>query len=174
MAQATCQNTDCDRSEPWTLRKHPDDYANGVTCPDCGTTRVDVTGVEDRSEPRAPQRREAGGGRGTAPARSSGGGGGSMVADVLAVTDDDAPAQRKAEGAQNILQTVGESIGRFINYREQKKQAVEQRAAEVELEKASDLPQCEECDHQFIPEDIGLSAERVACPECGTVYNISQ
>jgi rubredoxin len=176
MAQATCLNESCERRD-WTLRKHPADYKGGVSCPDCGTTRVDVEGGEERG--RAPARQGGGQDRGGAPARGRAGES-DVLSDVFAVADNDVPTQRRAQAASNVLGGLGNAVQKFMQYQEQKRQAAEKRAAEVELVE-TDLPTCKRenaetgsvCGYQFGPEDIGVSNERVRCPECGAVYDLA-
>jgi len=172
MAEARCLNGDCDREGTWNLQKRLEDYAgSGPSCPDCGSTRVDVEhNGEQRergSQAQTPARRGSQGGN--APAQQQGGG--NMVADVFAVADSDVPAQRRAEAAQGLLGQAGSIIAEFTRYQEQKREAQQARAEQVELQK-SDLPTCEECQYQFTGEDIPLNASRVRCPACGSVYDL--
>lgn len=176
MARATCQNESCERGS-WELRKHPADYTGtGPSCPTCGTTRVGVEGERERS--RAPARRGGGQGQGGAPAQQ--GGGADVLSDVFAVADDDVPTQRRAQAASNVLGGLGNAVQKFMQYQDQKRQAAEKRASEVELVE-TDLPTCERedpdtgsvCGYQFGPDDIGVSNERVRCPECGAVYDLA-
>lgn len=183
MASASCNNADCDRGE-WELRKHPDDYKGGVSCPDCGTTRVDIHGVdtrepaerggrrERRPAPREEPRRERRPARREEPRQGAGAG------DVLALFDDDIPTERRAQAASSVLGGLGSIAQQFMEYQAQKKQAQEKRAEEVTLQE-SNLPVCktemsdgEPCGYQFGPEDIGLNSSRVRCPNCNTVYDI--
>lgn len=173
MASATCLNETCDKGE-WTLQKHPDDYARGVSCPECGTTRVDIDGAEDQNAARAPdtagsQQRAAGG---QAPARQDRGGGEDTFTSLIAVADSDVDTQKRAEGAADLLSKAGGMIQQFVSYQERKREAKETRAQNVGLEKATELPECVDCGFQFTPGDIGLDTDRVVCPDCGAVYNI--
>lgn len=162
MARATCNNTDCERDEPWELRKHPDDYARGVACPTCGSTNVDVE--YDEQEPRTPERREAS----ATPAT----GGGKVAGDLVRVLDPDMPARERAQGAQGILGFIFEGATRYQEYRERKLEEQERRARNVELEPAIEYPDCGECGYQFDGDDIGLNDDRVRCPDCNALYNI--
>lgn len=184
MASAACNN--CDRGE-WTLRKHPDDYSgNGPSCPDCGSTRVDVFfeggresrggRQERREEPRErrPARREEPArGEERRPARRETGGQGAGMDDVIALFDDDVDTRRRAESAKNVLGGLGGIAEKLMNYQEQKKQAKEARAEQVELEQ-SNLPACDDCGYQFDGDDIGLNTSTVRCPECAAVYEIRE
>jgi len=178
MARALCQNEDCEKGE-WRLQKAPGAYKNGVRCPGCGTTRVEIDGAgePDRQQGRAPARQDEGQQQGGAPARQ--GGGGSIVEDVFAVVDDDVPTRRRAQAASNTIAGFGGIVQKFMEYQDQKQQAAEKRASEVELVE-TDLPTCRaemddgsECGYQFGPEDIGVSNQRVRCPECQSVYDIA-
>ena len=170
MAEALCLNDNCGRDEPWTLQKHPGNYAGGgPSCPDCGSTdlRVD-TDQPSGEQPRGKEIQRRGGSQTQAPAAPAGG---NMVADVFALADEEAPSQRRAQAAQNVLGTAGGVIRQFMEYREQKKQAREARAEKVELERA-DLPTCEDCEYQFAGDDIPLRGDQIRCPECNAVYNL--
>lgn len=172
MATAVCLNDDCGKDE-WNLTKHPDEYARGVTCPECGTTRVETdaeprdntperteqssTGaVEPATEAQEVQRRRD-------PEISAGEG-------LLAMMDDDADANMKAKG----IEAVGSSVIRFaksaLQYGEQKGKMKEERAKNAQFQKAEDKPRCEECGHVF--SEIPLQAERISCPGCGEEYVI--
>jgi DNA-directed RNA polymerase subunit RPC12/RpoP len=99
---------------------------------------------------------------------------------VFAVADDDVPTQKRAEAAQNVLGGAGSVVRKFMEYQDQKQQAAEKRAAEVELVETN-LPTCKRenpdtgaiCGYQFGPEEIGVSKARVRCPECGAVYDLA-
>jgi len=175
MAQAACLNEDCQRGS-WDLRKHPADYAGGVSCPDCGTTRVEIDGDNKQSrdrreprggEPRAPARREEPK-RARAPARAERQGG---VEDFFAVMDSDVPTAQRAKSAKNTLGMLGDFAESVIHYQQQKQEAAERRAEQAELNEV-DLPTCPDCDYQFDAHDIGVSDTRVRCPECSALWDI--
>jgi len=179
---AYCNNPECEK-DSWRLQKHPDDYARGVTCPECGTTRVDVPDAE----PRGQEQRQQGGGqrqaaprdrrparreeRERAPARSEGGGS-SAASDLIAVMDDDVDPERRAQGAKSVLGFLGNFAAEAIRYNDQKQQARDQRAQGVDVAPTDQYPECVDCAYQFTGEDIGLSDDEVKCPECGRVHDI--
>lgn len=173
---AACDNENCGK-EPWQLQKNPGQYSRGVTCPECGSTRVTVdqtsagqraAGDGGQETGQAPARREAQ--QGGAPARQeersmSG------TQTAIALLDDDVGAEKRAEAAQNAAGVLGNVAGELLRYRDQKKQAKDQRAQNVELEPADKYPECE-CGYQFDGGDIGLKDDSVKCPECGAIYNV--
>lgn len=165
MPEARCLNDNCTRNDEWTLQKHPENYAGGgPACPDCGSTRVEIVGgdgAEQQIQRQSDQQR----------GQTVAAGGGNMVTDVFALADEEAPTERRAQAAQNVLGTVGGVVRQFMEYREQKQQARETRAQSVELERA-DLPTCSDCEYQFAGEDIPLGTDQIRCPECNAVYNL--
>lgn len=172
MATAICQNTDCEKGD-WTLRKHPDDYARGVSCPECGTTRVEVEMDGGEQEARAPRRQETTQ-QSRAPATPGAEGGPDDVfSSLIAVGDSDVDPETRAKGASNLLSVAGNMVQKFTRYQQQKREAKERRAEEATLTKAVDLPECVDCGYTFTGDDIGLNDSRVACPECQAVYDIS-
>lgn len=54
MARAKCLNESCEK-EPWVLRKEISEYKRGPTCPDCGTTRVEIEGADESQGRQAKQ-----------------------------------------------------------------------------------------------------------------------
>lgn len=192
MAQAECLNENCERGQ-WSLRKHPDDYKGGVSCPDCGTTRVDVQhdgGQQGRGsrggrqgghhEGKRPVRREGRNqGSGRPAPRAEGQRASGAITEAAALFDDDVSTGRRAEAATTVFGGIGRVVEQFLHYQDQKKKAMEQRAESVELEN-SDLPRCKAeledgstCGYQFSPEDIGVSDGSVRCPDCKSLYEIS-
>lgn len=160
MASAECEN--CGHS--WPLQKRLEDYARGgPSCPECGSTRVEVEG--ESADP--PARREA-----ETPAPTRARGGSDVVGDLVRVFDDDMPARERAEGARGVLGFIAEGAARYQEYRNRKMQEQERRARSVELEPAIDYPECTECGYQFDGDDIGLTDERVRCPGCDALYNV--
>jgi predicted RNA-binding Zn-ribbon protein involved in translation (DUF1610 family) len=187
MVDATCLNEDCEK-DTWRLTKHPDDYANGVTCPKCGTTRVDYdapardgerkqprgeqTSREERQprqerQPRAPARadrqpREA------APARREGGGL-STAEGLIATIDGDAPAEVKKQGIESVGKGIVSLFKSAIDYNTKKKEMAEERATQADIQQTQDKPACE-CG--FVFTEIGANQDRIKCPECGTEYEV--
>jgi len=174
MAQAVCENGDCDRGQ-WTLQKPPGDYSGGVNCPDCGTSRVDVQ--TDGGGGQQPARRQSGGGQAPATPETQNPAG--TVGEAAAMFDPEVNNVRRAQAAGSVFGQIGDVVAQLFQYQETKKQAQQERAQHVELEQTN-LPQCsaevgdgEVCGYQFAPEDIGVSSDRVRCPECQSVYNIN-
>lgn len=175
--QAYCQNEDCGHN--WEPQKHPSEYSRGITCPDCGTTRVEVEGVEQQpQQPQQSQQRD----RRPAPRRTSaeqqmdtrqqGGGDFGAVEGAIAVMDDDTPAQAKAQGAQALLGGIGNALGKVFQYQEQKEQAADEKIKQSDLQPVEDYPQCK-CGYTFTGEDAKLGSDMVKCPECGQAYEVS-
>lgn len=163
---AKCENADCSK-EPWKLQKNPGQYKRGVTCPDCGTTKVHVEQTDSGGgdvPARKPQQQE------TAPAQA-GGGGMSGTQTAIALLDSDVDTEKRAEAVDQAAGIIGNAARELLNYQNQKKQAQDQRAQNAELEKAVQYPECE-CGYQFDGEDIGLSDETVRCPDCDMMWNV--
>lgn len=180
MAEAKCLNENCERGV-WTLRKRVEDYKGGVSCPDCGTTRVETAGGRQQQQggqqlPQQQQQQQGGGEQ--LPQQGGGGAVAGGLGSLVAALDPDMPSQQRAQGLQKAGGVIGGVARQLFEYRENKRQMAEQRAQEAELQEST-LPRCENelpdgeaCGYQFGPEDIGLS-DRVRCPRCETVYDIS-
>lgn len=179
MASATCENSDCDRTE-WELQKAPGEYSDGVRCPSCGTSNTDVTfndpadgGATQPREETAPATRQE---PAQAPAPEGQPGGG--AAELFAAVDDDVDPARRAQAAGSVASRLSNLASQFFQYQEAKQQAAKERAENANLEQ-TDYPRCdgelpsgEECTYQFGPDDIGVGNSTVRCPECQTVYQI--
>lgn len=166
--EARCNNTGCDK-DSWNLQKHPSEYSRGVTCPECGTTNVDVEGAGGQSESASLERVEqGGGGQPAAPARQAGG----AVDDLLTATDEEAPTQQRAQATQSIFSQLGGVVSRLLEYEGQKEEAREQVAQQADIQRVDQYPECEDCGFTFTGEDINLSSDRVRCPDCGAVYQL--
>lgn len=170
MARAKCQNLGCERyNEWWQLRKHPDDYARGVTCPDCGTTNVEVE--YDEREPRAPARR---GERETRPETGGTGGAGAAVADVFfALSHPDAPREVRTEAVRQGAGFLGGAINRWLDHRERNMERNREAARSAELTRNEQYPECGDCGYQFDDTEIIASTRSVKCPECHTVWDVT-
>lgn len=190
MATATCLNDECDKEE-WTLTKPPSEYARGVTCPTCGTTRVDHSGggepepdgenrqTNQQSQQSQQPQQQSAPPRGDvqpqpaqqtqqAPATQEpqmGAGEG-----LIAAMDAEAPPEVKKKG----VETIGRSIIRIgkaaVNYGQRKEEMRNQRARNSNVQRVEDKPSCEECD--FVFDEISLNDDRVKCPNCGIEYEI--
>lgn len=109
--------------------------------------------------------------QGRAPARRGGGDGENVVDSFIRLIDDDLPAHERTKGARGVFGAVMEGIDRYQEYREKKMQSQDERARNVDIEQATEFPACE-CGYQFGGDDIGLTDDRVRCPECGRLYEI--
>jgi len=167
--QAKCLNEDCKKGK-WTLRKAPSEYSRGVSCPECGTTRVEIEGEETAGGTQM-EPVDRGGGRKPAPARVEGQGGNAVEA-VLTAADGDQPASERAAAAQQAAGAVGGLIGKILEYNESKEMAREEVAERAELERIDKYPECD-CGYQFTGEDIDLGSDRVKCPTCGAAYRLT-
>lgn len=197
MAHGVCLNENCEKDK-WWLTKHPDDYANGVKCPDCGTSRTEIDwggpqesngGQQEpqRQEPQQPQRQpqqreqQAQQPRGQAPARRepqraapttveqpNGG----QAGDLVAAADSDLPPEQRVEAAQRAGGWAGRALGSLIEYASAKKSRQSKNAEGARLEQVQNKPRCmtENCNHVF--KEIRDHDDEVQCPECGAVYNV--
>lgn len=182
MVDATCLNDDCEK-ETWGLTKHPDDYASGVTCPKCGTTRVEYDAPERREEPprderetrderrderreTRPARREPA--REARPARRDDNGL-NTAEGLIATLDSEAPTEVRKKGVESLGGGVINLFKSALDYSSKKQQMAEQRATNADIQKTEDKPACE-CGYVFSA--IGTDDERIQCPECGTEYEV--
>lgn len=179
MATANCRNEDCDK-EPWELRKHPSQYARGgPSCPDCGSSRVDVEADQRAQEPaQAPapaqqpqqaqqpapaQQQQPQGGLPTTEEAMAGG---MQVGNLLAGLQSDDPRQ-KATASGKMLKMAGSAVAQLGDHYET--QAVEsneraRRASGDDIRVSQDYPPCPECGTLLknIPDG------EFDCPSCGT------
>lgn len=165
--QAVCNNPDCDK-DPWTLRKHPDEYAGGgPSCPDCGSTRVEV--VADQGG-QAPARQEQ---SADLPAAEMGtdeeiAARGGMAASKAAYAylgehDDEQELSLFREALQDGVDAV---TGLWRRQKEKKR-----TAERVELGEGEQVyPTCQNCGRVF--KRIDPEAKSVRCNNCGTEYPI--
>lgn len=198
MVDATCLNDDCEK-ETWGLTKHPDDYASGVTCPECGTTRVEYDAPERREEPPRDDREQRGGRRDerreerrdeprgrreeppreTRPARREPArearparrddNGLNTAEGLIATLDSEAPTEVRKKGVESLGGGVINLFKSALDYSSKKQQMAEQRATNADIQKTEDKPACE-CGYVFSA--IGTDDERIQCPECGTEYEV--
>jgi hypothetical protein len=170
--QAECRKDECGHG--WTLQKHPEDYASGVTCPQCSTTQVTIKETGDSgSGGNEIVRKDDGGGR-QQPAQQGGGGLSSdeVAGSAIALLDSNAPAEARGEAASNMGNFAGDLLRQGITYFAKKKEARNERAANASLERKDVYPDCNECGFQFTGDQISLQSNEVQCPECGVVYEI--
>lgn len=158
MAQANCLNDGCDKGS-WQLRKHPDDYARGITCPECGSTDVEVDVQEEaEGEARAPAPREPSRARPATqempPAVDRGVEGGNAIFELV-----------NQNSRAEALQGIGAALMQFGSREEERRQQAQRRAESVdEVRRPEEYPQCPECDTVIkqIPE-----GDELYCPGCG-------
>lgn len=163
--QARCLNPDCDK-EPWTLRKHPSEYSGGgPSCPDCGSTRVEVAGQETQTPATAQQESEVmpeqfeseGEIAATAAMGSS-----KAAYAVFGDNEDEQEMELLSEG----LGDIKDSFMGWVRRDRSKKRTAE----EVELGEPEQVyPQCE-CGRVF--KRIGPEQTSVRCNNCGREYPI--
>lgn len=174
MVEATCNNENCEK-DTWTLTKHPDDYARGVSCPNCGTTRVDIEDYEPREQPQhdqeqepaqAPARREPAQQTQQVPATAQQG---SAFDQVLSLGDPDAQPEEKAGAIARIGAAAGQVLGKSVLYNAEKKRQRQQRASQASIERVENKPECE-CGYVFA--EVGANDDRVQCPQCGAEYEV--
>lgn len=174
MVEATCQNTDCDKGS-WQLRKDPSEYANGVQCPECGSTNIEIEGREGGrgggGESRELARREPEQAQPAVQGMDAAGAG-AGVADLLyALSNPDAPAAAQKEAVKGSLGMVAGLINRYNDHRRADMQANKEHARNVELQKNEQYPACE-CGYQFTEDEITANTEAVRCPDCNTVWDV--
>jgi DNA-directed RNA polymerase subunit RPC12/RpoP len=192
--EAICTN--CDKQ--WDLTKHPTEYARGVTCPNCGSTSVDIPEYDEQqaqsqqspspqqqptqqqtaqrqptqqqSQPaQAPARREQP--NQNAPRAQHNDRGLSGPETAIALLDGDVDPERRAQAAEQTAGFVGRLFSKAIRYNEQKNQARDQRAQRAQFEENDVYHECE-CGYHFTGEDIGLNDDVAKCSECGRTYDV--
>lgn len=167
MAELACQYCGKPVGNEGALKQHED------ACDHNPNNQPEPKGGQ---EPRrdVPQRREPA--QDARPARQGGGGanlGGTLADAFIAVTDDDLPAEARQDAIKSGLGIVGDAFIRYQNYRQQKMEQQRNRAQNVELEEVNEFPQCNECEYQFGPEDIGMKDSEVRCPGCSKLYRVN-
>lgn len=124
---------------------------------------------------QAPARRQAGDQQAQPPDRQGRDApqtaGGALADGVITAVDDDASVGERVGAIQSLMGVVGDGVERYQQYRESRMEEQRQRAANVELERIPDYPDCTECGRQLGPEDIG-SDDEIVCPECGAHYRV--
>lgn len=93
-----------------------------------------------------------------------------MASGLSGALDEDAPLEQRKDGVKQLGSLVSGVVNGVMSYREQKQQQKEERARNASLEETTDKPSCE-CGLTFT--EIPLSAERIACPECGREYEVN-
>lgn len=188
MATATCLNQDCEK-ENWELTKHPSQYSRGVTCPECGTSRVDVETAEQgaqqgaqptqqQSEPApapAPQQGHQGGQQGAAapdvPSNHEAMDTAETLAEFVGGMSSDDPAERETAKAR-ALKTGALGLARVFDQREKQAQQRNERAKQTtddEIRVSKEYPTCPDCGGQLT--QIPDSGE-FPCPHCSVLLEV--
>lgn len=175
MATATCENENCDKGE-WRLQKHPSQYARGVTCPECGTSRVDIDVPEPEQtqgaqevatqEPQRSQNLPATGEH--LPSDEDALQVGMQAGSILAGLNSEDPAE-KATATGRGLKAAGSMLAQFGDWQERKGQADAQRAMDAsndDISVAQDYPQCPDCGERLT--NLPEPGQMFRCPKCGT------
>lgn len=186
MTTAQCLNSDCDK-EDWRLTKHPSEYARGVKCPDCGTTRVEhdaqpqqgQQGGQTAAQAPAPAQQGQGGQpapmgqeAGQLPSTEDAMAGGMQVGSLLAGLGSDDP-QKKAASQGRAMKMAGTALAQLGDHHEQQQKQRSERAKQTsddDLRVASDYPECPECGGliKMVPEN------EFDCPHCGIPLEFSR
>jgi len=186
MNTAKCLNQDCDKDE-WALRKSPSEYKNGVHCPECGTTRVEVNGESQQQPqqppqapaPQQPQQPQAPVQQGTtdeqqlAVAQQSETVGKGLGQAFFALVDGNNDPHTRGQAANAITQVAINFIDTLKSHSQAQQRAEAERASHADLSQVSNLPQCqsEGCGHVFQPNE--LQNDIAVCPDCGAQYDVS-
>jgi len=170
MVTAKCLNENCDK-DPWELSKHPADYARGVTCPSCGSTRTDHDAAESggRSAGRAPQTAEPQQ-QAQAPATADSMGQeelaqtGMTLGNMLHSMNSDDP-EKQAEATGSALTAAGMAVAQLGQKHAEKKKQQNRAAKNTDsLETVDEYPNCPECGRQVTT--VKQQGE-FPCPHCG-------
>lgn len=170
MARSECLNDDCEREEPWTLRKPVEEYSGGVTCPECGSTRTQIFG-EETADTQEVQTAESQRSQAPAQQRQQGEMGGAEA--TLALIDGDVDRKQRAKGAGKLLQFGQELIQTAAEYADQKEEAKKQQARRASVETESQYPDCPECGFTLTEDEMKLGQEKIRCPDCQSVLKIN-
>lgn len=171
MAEAICLNDACQKGS-WTLRKPPSEYKRGVTCPECGTTRVEVEGSSGE----------------TAPTTREGAAHTEIVADtdagqaaqsVMTIRDPDMPTGARLGALQSLLQKGADLVGGaaegYNNYRREKLAIQQGRIESVDVSDPDLAIQCPRCDYDILPHEIPLKDNVMRCPGgCGKAIQLNE
>lgn len=178
MPQAACMNSSCDR-DTWILTKPLEEYAgDGPTCPDCGTTRVEVVPEyqqqgppqQVQGQPQAQPAVPATGG-GQIPERYQPVDGAESVAmEAAAAFDSHAPIGQRAESARSLANMVGGLVSGVMKAREFQEERARQYAESVDVRPVDGLPSCEQCGATL--DNIHPNAAETRCPECGLLHEV--
>lgn len=169
MADAICLNDGCERGS-WTLQKAPSEYKRGVTCPECGTTRIEIEGGGET----APATREAA----AEAALVADTGAGQAAQSVMTLRDPDMPAGARLGALQAILQKGADFVGGaaegYNNYRRQKLAVQEGRIENVDVSDPDLAIQCPRCEYDILPHQIPLEDAVMRCPGgCGKAIQLN-
>jgi ssDNA-binding Zn-finger/Zn-ribbon topoisomerase 1 len=193
MAKAYCNNDDCSK-ESWVLRKPLDEYKRGPTCPECGTTDIEIgqqgspatapqsTGANtdanpkgQRAESPAPQPAEPAGGQqgsqqggSVVPAANNEAIETGMQAGRMLADMGGGSPEEKAKAEASLFQTVGSMVASFGERMGQERLEGIRRAKEADQSEVSTVDEyvnCPECDGQLT--DLPPRGQEFSCPHCG-------
>jgi Zn finger protein HypA/HybF involved in hydrogenase expression len=193
MAQATCNNDDCDK-DSWVLRKPLDEYKRGPTCPDCGTTDIAVgqqgspapapengdpnpdanpkgkrpgSGSPQTAEPVAADDGQQRGGTPATPTGNEAIETGMKAGKMLAGMGGGSP-EEKAKAEASLFQTVGSMVATFGEQMGKERLEGIRRAKEADqsdISTVEEYVECPECDGQLT--DLPAPGQEFTCPHCG-------
>lgn len=179
MPTAVCRNGDCEKDQ-WTLRKPLAEYKNGVSCPECGTTRVDVP---DAGTQAAAQHQPARGQQvASAQARPADHGSQAQPpaqgGDPFTVAEDagrqlaamqNATPEEKAQFEGTLFQMAGNLLSGFGQQHVTEKldgiERAEKRGGE-EIGQPAGYPECGVCGGLL--EDLPPAGQEFYCPHCNS------
>lgn len=152
--QAECNNSDCGKAN-WNLQKHPSEYSRGVTCPECGTTDISVSGAEE-TQPQPQSNAQLDTTPQSQQAVQSGMEVGNAVGQMLQSGD-----------TSDLYQAAAGALFQFGEQRRQQVQQQQQAAEQMgEVSKAQQYPECPECGEQITRKPA--NQQEFPCPNCGT------
>lgn len=192
MAYAYCQNTDCSKDR-WWLTKPPSEYAgNGPSCPECGSTRVEIGGGTETAdttptesqqtarEPAEPQPRpeqqtttapdthgQAGGGEQLPQSAADAAEAGSNLADLVAGLGGGSP-EEQADATEKVATAGGAMLAKLGQRAAQQQRENANRAKNAtqdNISRVDDYVSCPSCDAQIT--DLPPAGQQFRCPGCG-------
>lgn len=174
MPTGQCLNDTC--GHEWTLRKHPSEYSSEISCPDCGSTRVDIS-VPDQSPPNAESAQPVP----AEPAQQSDdqelatpGQMSSAMQDFgsTAAEMETAPPEKQAQFKGAVMGMIGDALKGYGQQVIQEKAEGSQRSKQHggKIKPANDYAECAECGGQIV--DLPAKGQEFVCPHCRTVLRV--